>query len=59
MKNILILGAGQMGLGIAQVFATKGFKVELCDISEAQLEKSKSSIEKSLNKFASNGKISH
>jgi 3-hydroxybutyryl-CoA dehydrogenase len=35
MKNISVIGAGTMGNGIAHVFAMKGFKVSLVDISEA------------------------
>ena len=28
-KNIAVLGAGKMGLGIAQLFATKGHQVKV------------------------------
>ena len=34
MKNISVIGSGQMGNGIAHVFAQNGFKVVLIDIKE-------------------------
>jgi len=39
--NISVIGAGQMGAGIAQVFATKGHKVSLVDINQAALDRAK------------------
>ena len=39
IKNIGVLGAGQMGNGIAHVFAQYGYQVVLYDIAEEQLEK--------------------
>ena len=39
IKNVTVVGAGTMGNGIAQVFATHGFTVTLLDTSSAQLEK--------------------
>ena len=50
MKNITVIGAGTMGNGIAHVFAQKGFKVNLVDISEAALEKAMATITKNLNR---------
>ena len=44
MKNITVIGAGTMGNGIAHVFAQKGYKVNLVDISEAALEKAIATI---------------
>jgi len=32
--KICVVGAGTMGAGIAQVFATAGYKVALCDITD-------------------------
>lgn len=39
MKNIAVIGSGTMGNGIAHVFALKGYKVTLIDISPQALEK--------------------
>jgi len=50
-QNIGIIGAGQMGNGIAQVFAAKGFPVTMVDISESQLDKGRKTIEKSCDRM--------
>ena len=39
IKNISLIGAGYMGHGIAQIFATKNFQVRLYDIEEEPLSK--------------------
>ncbi len=53
MSNMIaIIGAGQMGSGIAQVFATAGFRVSVYDISRKILDKSKIRIEHSLTRLA-------
>lgn len=44
-----VVGAGQMGNGIAQVAATYGFKVLMTDISESGLQKGKNTISSSLD----------
>ncbi|HQT98705.1 MAG TPA: 3-hydroxyacyl-CoA dehydrogenase NAD-binding domain-containing protein, partial [Thermodesulfobacteriota bacterium] len=49
IKTIGVVGAGQMGGGIAQVALTSGFKVVLNDVSDAVLEKSRAGIEKGLD----------
>jgi len=51
MKNIVVIGAGQMGNGIAQVFAMKNFSVKMLDISEASLQKGLQTIEKNLDRM--------
>ena len=51
MKNITVIGAGQMGAGIAQVSALNGYLTVLSDISDAQLDKARAGVEKSLCKF--------
>ncbi len=53
IKKIGIIGAGQMGHGIAQVAAVSGYEVVLSDISEEALQKGVASIKKSLDKFVS------
>ena len=39
IKTVAVVGAGQMGNGIVHVFAQKGFKVKMIDISETALQK--------------------
>ncbi|MBQ49439.1 MAG: 3-hydroxybutyryl-CoA dehydrogenase [Zetaproteobacteria bacterium] len=56
-SKVGIIGAGQMGSGIAQVCATYGLDVVLSDIEQAQLDKAQHSIEKSANKLKDKGKI--
>jgi 3-hydroxybutyryl-CoA dehydrogenase len=46
-----------MGNGIAQVFAQSGFDVKLCDTIPAAIERAKTTIEKSLDKFVEKGKL--
>lgn len=50
-----VVGSGQMGCGIAQVFASAGMRVILTDLHEQALAKAKSSIQKSAEKLASKG----
>ena len=56
-SQVAVLGAGQMGSGIAQVIATKEVPVCLIDPSEAALKKAQEKIEASLNKLYSKQKI--
>ncbi|MCO4783704.1 MAG: 3-hydroxybutyryl-CoA dehydrogenase [Candidatus Cloacimonetes bacterium] len=53
-----VVGAGQMGNGIAQVFIAKGFNVVMRDISDEAVERGAATITKSLSKFVSKEKIS-
>jgi 3-hydroxyacyl-CoA dehydrogenase len=46
IKNVSVIGAGTMGNGIAHVFAQHGFNTLLVDISEDQLKKAWSTIDK-------------
>lgn len=57
ITKIGVLGAGQMGSGIAQVAAQSGFQVIVTDISESSLTKAKRGIQKSLEKLFEKGKI--
>ena len=52
-----VIGSGQMGSGIAQVCATQGLEVYLCDRDRAQLDKAKASIARSVQKLQSKGAI--
>jgi 3-hydroxybutyryl-CoA dehydrogenase len=56
-KKVLIMGAGTMGAGIAQVFAVKGYDVALLDVNAGILGKALERIEKSLAKLAGKGAI--
>ncbi len=51
MKTIGIVGAGQMGTGIAQLFATKGFKVLIFDIDRNICERARMNVSKALQKL--------
>ena len=57
INSIGILGAGQMGNGIAHVFAQYGFQVVLFDIAEAQLDKAVTTIRQNLERQAKKGAI--
>jgi 3-hydroxybutyryl-CoA dehydrogenase len=58
MKNIVVIGAGTMGNGIAHVFAMNQYQVSLVDVSEKALEKALITIEKNLDRMLSKGSIS-
>ncbi|MBN9528639.1 MAG: 3-hydroxybutyryl-CoA dehydrogenase [Alphaproteobacteria bacterium] len=58
IKKIGVIGAGQMGNGIAHVCAVAGYPVVLNDISEAQLAKAMTVIEGNLTRQVARGKIS-
>ena len=55
--SIGVVGAGTMGGGIAQVFAAKGYQVELCDAVTSQLERALSTIKKNLNRDMEKNRI--
>ncbi|CAO3440408.1 3-hydroxybutyryl-CoA dehydrogenase [Azospirillum endophyticum] len=57
IKKIGIIGAGQMGSGIAQVCAQAGYDVVLSDISEAVLEKALANIGKNYDRQIQKGKL--
>ena len=56
--KVFIIGAGTMGSGIAQVFATKGFQTILCDIEDKFVEMGYSIIENSLTRLVKKELIS-
>src|SRR5690606_34873409 len=58
IQTVGIVGAGQMGNGIAHVFALAGYDVLLNDISEESLTKALATIDKNLERQLSRGKIS-
>ena len=52
IKTVGVLGAGQMGNGIAHCFAQCGYEVVLYDIASAQLEKAVATIGQNLTRQA-------
>jgi len=57
LKVVGVLGAGQMGNGIAHVFAQHEYQVRLYDVFPAQVEKALKTIEKNLGRQAEKGLI--
>jgi 3-hydroxybutyryl-CoA dehydrogenase len=55
--RIAVIGAGQMGNGIAHVFAQAGFPVTMIDVSAAALERGRATIEKNLDRQVKKGTI--
>ncbi len=55
IKRILVIGAGTMGNGIAQVAATAGYKVSCMDVVPAALEKGRAAIARSVDKLVEKG----
>ena len=58
INSIAVLGAGQMGNGIAQVAACAGYDVTMIDIEQSYVDKGMSAIESSLAKFVSKQRMS-
>ena len=57
IHKIAVVGAGQMGEGIAQAFAMTGYQVQLIDISAAQLAKAEKGITQSLDRQITKGAL--
>jgi len=55
--KVAVIGAGQMGNGIAHVFAQCGYQVNLVDVSESGLQKAIQTITKNLDRQISKGQI--
>ncbi|QED47681.1 3-hydroxyacyl-CoA dehydrogenase [Cytobacillus dafuensis] len=58
MNNIVVIGSGVMGRGIAYVSALGGFMTTLIDINESQLKKAEKEIQSIFEKGVSLGKLS-
>ncbi len=56
-NKIGVIGAGQMGAGIAQICATVGLPVTVVDLAEQQLDKAHTTIGKSLSKLVSKERL--
>jgi 3-hydroxyacyl-CoA dehydrogenase len=57
MNQIGVIGAGTMGNGIAQVFASTGHQVTLVEVKEDLLQRGLSMVRKSLERLESKGKL--
>ncbi len=57
INNVSVIGAGQMGNGIAHVFAQAGFKVTLIDVNATQLEKAIATIGKNFDRQIAKGTL--
>ena len=55
--RIAVVGAGQMGNGIAHVFAQSGFSVVMVDVAEVALAKGRETIAKNLDRQVKKGTI--
>ena len=58
INKVGILGAGTMGVGIAQVLAQVGFQVVIIDVSEELVRKGIEKMERNLSKSVERGKLS-
>ncbi len=58
IKQVGVIGAGQMGNGIAHVLAIAGYDVVLKDVNEEQLTKAIKTIQRNLDRQVSKGKVS-
>ncbi len=57
VQNVAIIGAGQMGSGIAQVFAQSGYQTVVYDVVQPQLDRARAGTTRSLDKFVEKGKL--
>lgn len=58
MSKVCVIGAGTMGAGIAQAFASKGFQVVLRDIQQEFIDRGLSGIQKNLARLVAKEKLS-
>jgi 3-hydroxybutyryl-CoA dehydrogenase len=57
IDEVAVIGAGQMGNGIAHVFAAAGFDVAMIDVGEAALQRGLQTIERNLDRQVKKGAI--
>lgn len=57
IRRVAVIGAGDMGHGIAELFAVSGYEVNLMDKFPEMLEKAKGRIAASLDKLVQRGKL--
>ncbi|MBE5103003.1 3-hydroxybutyryl-CoA dehydrogenase [Priestia aryabhattai] len=58
IETVMVIGAGQMGAGIAQVFAASGYQVSLYDVDQRNTQKGIEGIDKRLKKQVGKGSLS-
>jgi 3-hydroxybutyryl-CoA dehydrogenase len=58
IRSVGVVGAGQMGNGIAHVFALAGYDVILTDVSADALEKAIATIDRNIERQVTRGKVS-
>ncbi|MEO0652153.1 MAG: 3-hydroxyacyl-CoA dehydrogenase NAD-binding domain-containing protein, partial [Planctomycetota bacterium] len=58
IERALVIGAGTMGHGIAQVLAQAGIATTLADVSQETLDRARATVEKNLAKGVDKGKVS-
>ena len=58
IKNVGVIGAGKMGVGIAHVCAAWGFNIKLVDISDEILSEAINIIDQNLSRLVKRGKMS-
>jgi 3-hydroxybutyryl-CoA dehydrogenase len=59
MEKIFVIGAGTMGSGIAQAFASKGHEVIVRDIKDEFVDRGLAGINKNLSKLVAKGKLTN
>ena len=57
IKTVGVVGAGQMGHGIAQVFAQSGYEVRMSDVSQEALDKAMDLVDKHLARQVDKGRL--
>lgn len=57
IKNIVVIGAGTMGNGIAHTFAQSGFNVNLVDVSQDALDRGIKTITTNLDRIIAKGNL--
>jgi 3-hydroxybutyryl-CoA dehydrogenase len=57
MDRVAVIGAGQMGNGIAHVFGANGFDVVMIDIAQSALDKGRATIEKNMARQVQKGTL--
>ncbi len=58
IKQVMVIGAGQMGSGIAQVCAAAGYDVFLHDLKEEFVNRGRAGIEKNVQRLVEKGRLS-
>ena len=57
LQKIGVIGAGQMGSGIAQVAATAGYTIHMLDLSQEQIAKAMATIARNLDRQIAKGRL--